>query len=782
MKPQRDSRQDAMRIHTRLFRNNHRAVKQIITPATCTLCLLAAEAQPAPSGIVREMRSGLGQDRRCLKMIVLAALLATACLCGTASVRAQGEPEYFDMSLTELLSINVYSASRSITSIAEAPSVMTVVTAEDISKQGLKTLEEVLQRVPGFFATSTGTRTIVGNRGVLTGNILLLIDGHPVNSIIKNGFNNQHIFPLLDNIERIEVIRGPGSTLWGADAALGVINIITRSDMDPKGKMSAKYDYAATIERHILKVSLEKGFGNNSGFMLTGNFFESDPPWINKYRAGQASDDSYVVSRDGPSVVHDFNESYELYGKLKLNSFLLSARITRFENMADFLTSTGLDRQGHFEYENDFIDAKYNLAIGEESEIDFRVFYDRISDHSIGDVTAPGAPTFHTRAEEEGLGGEVIYTTTFFEDHKVKAGSKYRHVDVKRLNQQLYRGGVSGGVLSGEFNIAESGTDNTLAFFAEDTWHFADRWIGILGGRIDYNDFRDDATLFLPRCGLIWETTDRFTLKYLYNTGYIRPSVQQSLGTGGEPFLYTRTGEYWVGANQSEKVSSHDFQVLYNYENVYLGATLYHLNYENYIEWPGVEYEPGYRATFQNIGDITSQGIELDFRVDLFDSLTIYGNCAYNRAQLDSMQFTVKGVPVDLTGSHLVETGGSFIGAPEQTWNLGVNYNIIDNVDLNVHYRGWSGIWSKETNLPKYKKFGAEDYVDLNLRWRKVFNSPVDLSVYCKNLFDTGTRPDMNSGSPVPVSSGTDISGVPTPTGVVAGYGRIIGLQVGAEF
>jgi iron complex outermembrane receptor protein len=687
------------------------------------------------------------------------------------------------MSLEELLSINVISASRSFTNIIEAPSVMTVITADDISRQGLKTLEEVLQRVPGFFPSEESTRAVISNRGILTNKFLMLIDGHAVNSIVKNGFFQQHIYPLLDNVERIEVVRGPGSTLWGNEAALGVINIITKSDWDeinsekyPHGRMSASYDYADNTDRQIAKLSYDRGFYDGNGLMLTGNWFRSDPKWMNRFVAGS---ENFIIGNGSPTVLRDFNNSYEMYGKLKVNSFLLSARTTNFESGVPFLSNTGINeekRSGHFEYENSFIEARYNLEVGDTSEIDFIFSFDRIRDHVVQDLNGSYSFSRYIRSEEDGIGGETIYTTNYFEDHEIKTGIYYRYVDVIRLEEQRYFDDINR-----ETSIrdqAKPGYDNTFAFFAEDTWHFADKWIAVYGGRIDYNDFREDATIFLPRAGLIWKTTDRVTLKYLYNTGYIRPYVQQSNGTAGEPFYYEPGDEYWVGADKSEKVSSHDFQVLYNHEGVYLGATFYYLTYKDFIEWPGVYFrrDPDYRAYFQNLDDITSKGVELEWKVNLFDPLTVYGNYSYSYARFDDLSITVQGIPIDLNGSSFVAANGAFFGVPEHTWNFGIYYDVNRDVDLNVHYRGWDDAWALESRLPTFRKFGPEHYVDLNLRWKNIFKI-FNLSFYCKNLFDnTGTLQTHTSIIPAPAPE--DISGTPTKTGVIPDYGRTIGLKV----
>ena len=111
---------------------------------------------------------------------------------------------------------------------------MSVITARDIERSGYRTVYDVLARVPGFFPSAQATWKLVGTRGLVAdGNdhILLLIDGHPQNSIIAHGFQQQDQMPALEKVERIEIIRGPGSVLWGTSAAHAIINVVTKDEL-----------------------------------------------------------------------------------------------------------------------------------------------------------------------------------------------------------------------------------------------------------------------------------------------------------------------------------------------------------------------------------------------------------------------------------------------------------------------------------------------------------------------------------------------------------------------
>ena len=132
----------------------------------------------------------------------------------------------------------VLTASKNEQSILHAPSVISVYTSEDIKRQGIRNVNELLERTVGFIPTRNVANPLIGTRGIVAGEnepFLLLIDGHNMNSIVDKGPDDYFIFPLISQVKRVEIVRGPGSTLWGSDAALGIIHIITKDGGDING-------------------------------------------------------------------------------------------------------------------------------------------------------------------------------------------------------------------------------------------------------------------------------------------------------------------------------------------------------------------------------------------------------------------------------------------------------------------------------------------------------------------------------------------------------------------
>ncbi|HJV22253.1 MAG TPA: TonB-dependent receptor [Holophagaceae bacterium] len=167
----------------------------------------------------------------------LPVLAWVAPLCGQAPPELQGSGEkprgLQQLSMEELLNVKLTVASRTETTVAEAPSVVSVFTAEDIRRMGARDLRDVLRTVPGFELGVRGQLgyTEFGLRGVITDNtekIRILLDGVPVNENLEGSGTIIFGEMGLDNVQQIEIIRGPGSALYGTNAFVGVVSIITK--------------------------------------------------------------------------------------------------------------------------------------------------------------------------------------------------------------------------------------------------------------------------------------------------------------------------------------------------------------------------------------------------------------------------------------------------------------------------------------------------------------------------------------------------------------------------
>ena len=167
------------------------------------------------------------------------ALFAFAFTAASSAALAQTPEELKRMSLEDLMNVKVTTASKIPEAAADVPAAVFVITQEDIRRSGARSIPEVLRLAPGLqVARINGGTWAIGIRGFadrLARSVLVLIDGRAVYSPLFAGTYWETQDTLLADIDRIEIIRGPGGTLWGANAVNGIINIITKSATETKG-------------------------------------------------------------------------------------------------------------------------------------------------------------------------------------------------------------------------------------------------------------------------------------------------------------------------------------------------------------------------------------------------------------------------------------------------------------------------------------------------------------------------------------------------------------------
>jgi iron complex outermembrane receptor protein len=182
-------------------------------------------------------------------MSILAAVFAVGAMPAPAQMLANNSDplsELSRMSLEQLANVEVTSVSKSAQSLSSAPASIYVITREDILRAGVLSVPEALRLAPNMQVTqlsattySNGARGFAGRPDVqnFSNKILILIDGRSVYSPLFSGIDYDMQDVLMDDVDRIEVISGPGATLWGANAMNGVINIITRKTEETRGKL-----------------------------------------------------------------------------------------------------------------------------------------------------------------------------------------------------------------------------------------------------------------------------------------------------------------------------------------------------------------------------------------------------------------------------------------------------------------------------------------------------------------------------------------------------------------
>lgn len=168
--------------------------------------------------------------------------LFLAVLLGAQLARA-GEVSFIDLPLEDLGKLEVAAVSRKAQKLADTPAAVTVLSAEDIRRSGARSIPEALREVPGVNVAQIGTsRWAVGVRGAqgrFANKLLVQVDGRSIYNPLFSGVFWEAQDIMIEDVERIEVVRGPGASLWGANAVNGVINVVTRKASATRGGLAS---------------------------------------------------------------------------------------------------------------------------------------------------------------------------------------------------------------------------------------------------------------------------------------------------------------------------------------------------------------------------------------------------------------------------------------------------------------------------------------------------------------------------------------------------------------
>lgn len=455
--------------------------------------------------------------RGCAAFLMLALSFAP----GAASAENNPNPKTADLTelpLEALMNLEVpkvYAASKIEQKTTEAPASATVVTSDEIKKFGYRTLADVLQSVQGFNVSYDRDYDFLGTRGISLGDannrVLLLVNGHRVNNNYTDNAAIGTDFILdVDLVDRVEVIRGPSAVLYGNNAFLGVINVITRQGKQVNG-VEASFDYGAFDTYHG-RVSFGKQFTNGVELLLSGTIYESAGAERLYYKQFNTPAQNYGVATnmDGSSSRSFFAslgyEGLTLEGAFndrdKVNPTALFG--TTFNNPS----LRTVDEQG-------YAALKYAHSFPDVVDVTAKVSFDGYS-HDIGYPIGTSLYTEHYNGEW--WDSEVQLNKTLWDRLVLTLGGEYRDdflqqdesssaptVEARRISYGAY--------LQGDFAVLTNLHLNA-------------------GERFDqYGDF---ASAFDPRVALIYNPAKTSTIKAIYGTAFRAPDFYEQYLSGAK--------------------------------------------------------------------------------------------------------------------------------------------------------------------------------------------------------------------------------------------------------
>lgn len=560
------------------------------------------------------------------------------------------ERDLLELSLEELLNVEVTVASKKAESIHDAPGIITVISRQEIEGFAAENLGQVLNRVVGtaFLSPDVFSNQTLMFRGQevtpYNNHTLILLNGRPLRDPISGGLNGVvwNGFPL-DAIDQIEIIRGPGSVLYGSCAYSGVINIITNKlgDDPVGGSLSARAGSYSSLSQNA---NLRFGKGPLKGNIGVNHYDDDGPVYeFTDYRGVHSSDKFY---RGGYGVVTTLS-----YRDFSLNAFLGNYEPYSLNG------SEYWDPGYHNDHRMTNVDLGYNHTFSERFSLSLNGTYNK---HHWESARNAGV----TEGESN-----LYEATGFFHPNE-------------RLNI-VFGGGVEatdwGGVL------VHSGTQDSSFFYTQFDYA-ATEHIKLIGG-VQYNKIEKIKGHASPRVGVVGHFNENWGGKLLYSEAFRRAyPLETSFAIvvfRGNPDL------------APELIQTTEAQLFYTGKKGQASITLFKSHMSDiisrkYFEAP--ELRPPFYLQYLNGGTWDFEGIELEGKWSFGKNLLGTANASYQtneRAGVDDATLhpneMVKLGMLYTTGSWSLGVFNTYVGAGQSTKLVNPNSNVV-NPDADAYH------------------------------------------------------------------------------------------------
>lgn len=519
---------------------------------------------------------------------------AWVCLWAVSSVCAQlpemdTPGDLFDLSIEQLMEVDigtVFAASKYEQKTADAPSSITIISADQIKKYGCRTLQDLLESVPGFYSTYDRNYGYLGVRGFgrpgdFNSRILMLVDGHRLNDNVGNTWGLMREFHLdPDLIKKVEIVRGPGSALYGSNAFFAVINIITKRGSDIKGLEAA----AGYNSRDAAQERLTYGriFQNGADLLLSATHYDTD---------GRAL---YYPEFDDPAINfgwadNDHEQAESFFIKSSFSDLTLTvAHSDRDKGIPTAPWGTVFNHPG-----TDTRDAFTLIGLTWQRQLadDWAVFgklsYNHYNYSGRWIYDDGGFYANKDWWKARWWIGELQFTKTFSDRHRLTFGAEGQYnvrEDQKNWDSEVY--------------LNSRRHSKSWGMYIQEEWKLLDTMTLFAGIRQDYFDSTSHQQN--PRFGLVCHPSDKTSVKLLYGKAFRAPS----------PYELYYTDLYTHRANPDLKEETiKTYEIVWEHKfSRHLSASFsgYYYKAENLID----QTEDAGWIFFDNLDAVTAKGFE----------------------------------------------------------------------------------------------------------------------------------------------------------------------------
>lgn len=629
--------------------------------------------------------------------------------------------------------------------LARVPAVASVITANDLEAIGATDLADALETIPGLHVSVAGGgyNPIYVFRGIhseLNPQALLLINGIPATNVFFGNRGQAWGGMSTQNIARIEIVRGPGSALYGADAFSGVINVITKTSNDIRGfEGGARVGSFGTKDAWLqfggnwlgLEAALSIEVGSTNGHK---GHISADAQ--TRYDALFGTSVSFAP---GPvNVNRDYAEARVDLGK---GSWRFRAGYQGRRGGTAAGAADALDPNGRGESKRYSADLTYqNPVFGKDWDVTAQISYLDLATRSDLVLFPPNAfsTVFPGGFPSGVLGNPDVYERhsranvsafyTGFEQHRIRIGTGFHRADLYKIRETKNYTILPSGLvapLGGVVDVTETApfirphARNVSYLFLQDEWNFSPDWNLTAGVRYDrYSDFGSTVN---PRLALVWQADYNLTIKALAGRAFRPPSFAEQFNINN-PFA--------LGNPTLEPETISTYELAFNYQPT--GTLQTNLSFFRYKMADILRFvadpAPATTRTAQNSGTQTGYGLEWEVKWDATKNLRISGNYAFQRST-DKLT----GQDAGNAPHHHIYARADWRFHPQWTLDTQVNW-IADRKRV-----------AGDTRPP------VDDYatVDFVLRGKKLWKD-WDASLILRNAFDADAREPSPSPGLIP--------------------------------
>lgn len=496
------------------------------------------------------------------------------------------------------------TATRTEMAAREAPGSVTIITREQIAQKGAGNILDAIRGTPGLNLQGIGTggRKTISLRGMESKHTLILVDGKRIpstNDVIGPNTDYQYDWIPLEQVERIEVVRGPMSALYGADALGGVINIITRKpgkDLTGEARLTSRTtDGGQGGDGHDVSLNLSGGARNNLQLEISG----------------QQSRRSAVDSKLTPNTsAIEGRENQQLnlgvnWQPAEGHNIKLEHNTGNEKRWYDTVTRTSAPYQSSYDIDRQQTSLGWEGRVG-NTKSKLRAYQSDIDIHNR--ATNGVAPTDPQKLQEQVVEGNTAFAIG--EKQFITVGAEHR--TEKLIHPKLPNGQDEASVKS---------------VFAQDEIELTERTHLTLGARRDDHDTFGGETS--PRASIVWDASEQLTLKASYGHGFRAPTLKQVA-----PGYSFPAGIFIIKSNpdlQPETSNAVELGANYSTGKLELNAAVFDNKVKNLIDTRFNRNLPSgiQEWIYDNIDEAKMRGAELSSKLEVTENLRLTGNYQY---------------------------------------------------------------------------------------------------------------------------------------------------------